>query len=232
MIHTRICELFGIEHPVVNAPMAGSATAELAAAVSGAGGLGLIGGTSPAGADWVRQQIRALRERTDRPFGVGFISSFPGLEALIEVALAERVPVIAHSFADPSPYIGAAHATGIKVLVQAQTLEQARTAARAGADAIAAQGTEAGGHTGYSGTLPLVPAVIDAVGEVPVIAAGGIADGRGLAAALMLGAEGAWIGTRFVASREWAGGDWAKERVVQAGTDDTVLTHAYDLATQ
>ena len=232
MIHTRICDLFGIEHPVVNAPMAGSATAELAAAVSGAGGLGLIGGTSPGGADWVRQQIRALRERTDRPFGVGFISSFPGLEVLIDVALAERVPVIAHSFADPSPYIGAAHAVGIKVLVQAQTLEQARTAARAGADAIAAQGTEAGGHTGYSGTLPLVPAVIDAVGDVPVIAAGGIADGRGLAAALMLGAEGAWIGTRFVASREWAGGDWAKERVVQAGLDDTVLTRAYDLATQ
>ncbi len=232
MIHTRICDLFAIEHPVINAPMAGSATAELAAAVSEAGGLGLIGGTSPGGGDWLRQQIRALRERTDRPFGVGFISSFPGLEALIEVALAERVPVIVHSFADPSPYIAAAHTAGIKVLVQAQTLEQARTAARAGADAIAAQGTEAGGHTGYSGTLPLVPAVIDAVGDVPVIAAGGIADGRGLAAVLMLGAEGAWIGTRFVASREWAGGDWAKERVVQAGTDDTVLTHAYDLATQ
>ena len=231
-LHTRICDLLGIEHPIVNAPMGGSATAELAAAVSEAGGLGLIGGTSSGGRDWLRTQIRQTRERTRRPFGVGFISSFPGLEDLIEVALEERVPVLAHSFADPTPYVGAAHEAGAKVLVQVQTVEQARTAARAGADAIAAQGTEAGGHTGYSGTLPIVPAVIDAVGDIPVIAAGGVADGRGLAAVLMLGAEGAWIGTRFVASREWAGGEWAKERVLAAGVDDTVLTHAYDLTLQ
>jgi nitronate monooxygenase len=232
VLHTRICDLLSIEHPIVSAPMAGSATAELAAAVSEAGGLGLIGGTSPGGPDWLRAQIRAVRERTSRPFGVGVISSFPHVEALVEVALAERVPVIAHSFADPAPYVAAAHAAGIIVLAQVQTVAQAMGAAQAGVDIIAAQGTEAGGHTGYSGTLPLVPAVIDAVGAVPVLAAGGIADGRGLAAALMLGAEGAWIGTRFVASQEWAGGDWAKERVVQAGTDDTVLTHAYDLATR
>jgi len=104
-------------------------------------------------------------------------------------------------------------------------------AARAGVDLIAAQGTEAGGHTGYSGTLPLVPAVMDAVGDIPVVAAGGIADGRGLAAVLLLGAEGAWIGTRFVASREGSIAAWVKERVVSARTDDTVLTRAYDLAT-
>jgi nitronate monooxygenase len=118
------------------------------------------------------------------------------------------------------------------VLVQVQTLEQARAAVRAGADVIAAQGTEAGGHTGYAGTLPFVPAVVDAVGDVPVVAAGGIADGRGLAAVLLLGAEGAWIGTRFVASRESGEADWAKGRIVAAGPDDTVLTHAYDLALQ
>ena len=147
-------------------------------------------------------------------------------------ALAEQVPVLALSFADPSPYVAAAHAAGAIVLAQVQTVAQAIQAARAGVNIIAAQGTEAGGHTGYSGTLPLVPAVVDVVGGIPVLAAGGIADGRGLAAVLMLGADGAWIGTRFVASREWAGGEWAKARVVEAGTDDTVLTHAYDLATR
>ncbi len=129
-LRTRICDLLGIEHPIINAPMGGSATAELAAAVSEAGGLGLIGGTSSGGPDWLRTQIRETRERTRRPFGVGFISSFPGLEELIDVALAERVPVLAHSFADPSPYIEAAHAVDARVLVQVQTLEQARTAAR------------------------------------------------------------------------------------------------------
>lgn len=231
MIHTRLCDLLGIRHPVLNAPMAGSAGAELAAAVSHAGGLGLIGGTTPGGAAWLRDEIHTVRRRTEKPFGVGFISAFPGLEELIEVAIAERVPVIAHSFADPTPYIGAAHAAGVRVLVQVQTVGQAVTAARAGADAIAAQGTEAGGHTGYVGTLPLVPAVIDAIGpSFPVIAAGGIADGRGIAAALMLGADGVWLGTRFAASVESQTPGWAKARVVAAGADDTVLTHAYDLA--
>ena len=116
------------------------------------------------------------------------------------------------------------------MLVQVQTLAQARVAAAVGADAITAQGSEAGGHTGYNGTLSFVPAVIDAVRPIPVIAAGGVADGRGLAAILMLGAEAAWIGTRFAASLEGAGPDWLKRRMVEADTDDTVLTHAYDLA--
>lgn len=232
MIHTPICDLLQIEHPVLNAPMAGSAAAELAAAVSQAGGLGMIGGTSSGGADWLRAQIRAVRERTDHPFGVGFITSFPGLEGLIAVALEERVPVLAHSFADPSPYVEAAHAANARVLVQVQTVDQARAAAAAGVDVIAAQGAEAGGHTGYNATLPLVPAVIDAVGGIPVLAAGGIADGRGLAAVLMLGADGAWIGTRFAATRESITDDWAKERIIRSQPDDTVLTHAYDLTLQ
>ena len=231
MLHTRVCDILRIEHPIISAPMSGgTAAADLAAAVSAAGGFGLIGANHQSGPDWLRGQIRAVRERTDRPFGVGFISSFPGLDQLVQIALEERVAAVSHSFADPSPYIEAAQAAGIKVQVQVQTVAQARTAARAGADIIAAQGTEAGGHTGYSGTLPLVPAVIDAVGDIPVVAAGGIADGRGVAAVLILGAEGAWIGTRFVASREAGGGDWIKERLIEAGTDDTVLTKAYDLA--
>ena len=229
MLHTRLCDLLEIEHPIISAPMAGTAGGELAAAVSAAGGFGLIGG-SGGGPEWLREQIRAVRERTDRPFGVGFISSFPGLDELVRVALEEQVTAVSHSFADPTPFVEDAHAAGVKVLAQVQTVGQAVVAAQAGVDLIAAQGTEAGGHTGYSGTLPLVPAVIDAVGDIPVVAAGGIADGRGLAAVLLLGAEGAWIGTRFVASREGSIASWVKERVVSARTDDTVLTRAYDLA--
>lgn len=229
MLHTRICDLFGIDHPIISAPMAGTATSALAAAVSEAGGLGLIGGTMGNNPDWLREQIKLVRERTQKPFGVGFISSFPGLEKLLQVAIDERVPVITHSFADPTPYIAAAHAAGIKVIAQVQKVSHAKIAALAGVDAIAAQGTEAGGHTGYSGTLPLVPAVIDAVGAIPVVAAGGIADGRGLAAVLMLGGEGGWLGSRFVASQEAIDPDWKKQRAVQASADDTVLTRVYDL---
>ena len=229
MLHTRICELLEIEHPIINSPMAGAATAELAAAVSGAGGFGLIGAGSNS-PDWLREQIREVRERTNRPFGVGFISSFPGLRELVQVALEERVTAVNHSFADPTPYVPAAHEAGVKVLVQVQKVSHARIVALAGVDAIAAQGSEAGGHTGYNGTLPMVPAVIDIAGDIPVIAAGGIADGRGLAAVLMLGAEGAFVGTRFVASHESSRQDWEKLRVIEAGADDTILTKAYDLA--
>jgi nitronate monooxygenase len=232
MLRTRLCDLLGIVHPIINAPMSGPAKAALAAAIAEAGGLGLIGGSS-GDPVWLREQIRAVRARTARPFGVGFISSFPGLEALVQTAIDERVAVITHSFADPTPFVGPAHAAGIVVLAQVQTVEQAVRAARAGVDAIAAQGMEAGGHTGTSAaTLPLVPAVVDAVGDVPVVAAGGIADGRGLAAALMLGAEGAWIGTRFAASTESDGSEWGKARIVDAGADDTVLTKVYDLVSQ
>lgn len=231
MLHTRLCDLFGIAHPILNAPMAGTAGAALAAAVSEAGGLGIIGG-SGGDAAWLRGQIRAVRERTDKPFGVGFISSRPGLEELTAVAIAERVPVITHSFADPTPFVAAVHDAGIIIVCQVQTVAQARVAAQAGVDAIAAQGTEAGGHTGYSGTMPLVPAVVDVAAGIPVIAAGGIADGRGMAAAFMLGAEGVWLGSRFVASQEAETGSWVKERVVAASTDDTVHTRAYDIVTQ
>jgi nitronate monooxygenase len=234
LLHTRVCDLLGVEHPILNAPMSSTAGVDLAVAVSAAGGFGLLGGTTGVSPDpdLLRQRIRAIRARTSRPFGVGFISSFPGLAELVQVALDERVAAICHSFADPTPWIAPAHAVGVKVLVQVQTLAQARIAAAAGANAIAAQGSEAGGHTGYNGTLSFVPAVIDAVRPIPVIAAGGVADGRGLAAVLMLGAEAAWIGSRFVATPEGAGPDWVKRRVVEATTDDTLLTHAYDLALQ
>lgn len=202
MIHTRLCDLLGIDHPILNAPMGGTATGALAAAVSNAGGFGMIGGTSGGGADWLRTQIRTARSKTDRPFGVGFISSFPNIDDLVQVALDEQVAAINHSFADPTPYIAAAKARGVRVFAQVQSLAQAQRAAQAGVDVILAQGTEAGGHTGVAGTLALLPAVVDVVGDILVVAAGGIADGRGLAAVLMLGAVGASLGTRFVASNE------------------------------
>ena len=228
MLSTPLCALLGIDHPVLNAPMSGTATAELAAAVSSAGRFGMLGGTSAGGPDWLRAQIRAVRAKTDRPFGVGFISSFPGVEDLVQVALDERVAAINHSFADPTPYVAPAHARGVRVFAQVQTVAQATRAARAGVDVIIAQGTEAGGHTGEAGTLALVPAVVDAVGGIPVVAAGGIADGRGLAAVLLLGAVGGWLGTRFVASHEWGGGAWEQQAVLAATADDTVRTSVYD----
>ncbi|MGD9891937.1 MAG: NAD(P)H-dependent flavin oxidoreductase [Dehalococcoidia bacterium] len=228
MLSTPLCTLLGIDHPVLNAPMSGTATADLAAAVSLAGGFGMLGGTSPGGPDWLRTQIRAVRARTDRPFGVGFISSFPGIDDLVQVALEERVAAINHSFADPTPSVAPAHARSVRVFAQVQTVAQATRAARAGVDVIIAQGTEAGGHTGQAGTLALVPAVVEAVGGTPVVAAGGIADGRGLAAVLLLGATGGWLGTRFVASAEWGGGAWEQQAVVAATADDTVRTSVYD----
>jgi len=230
MLRTRICELLGIEHPVISAPMAGTATATLAAAVSEAGGFGLIGAGLNPDPSWVRDQIQTARELTSRPFGVGFISSAPDLEEIVKAALDEKVAAVSHSFVDPTPFIQEAHASGVKVLAQVQTMADAKAAVDAGADIITAQGSEAGGHTGHLGTLSFVLAVLDIAGEIPVVAAGGIADGRGLAAALMMGADAAWIGPRFVASNEWAGAEWIKGRVVSADADDTILTKVFDLA--
>src|SRR4051794_11240510 len=229
MITTALCTLLGIKHPILNASMAGTATGRLAAAVSEAGGFGMIGGTNSAGASWLREQIGIARSLTARPFGVGFISAFPDTEELAQVARDEGVAAINHSFADPTPFVGPTHAAGIKIFVQVQTLAQAIRAAKAGVDVIIAQGGEAGGHAGSLGTFALLPAVVDAVAPIPVVAAGGIADGRGLAAALLLGAQGAWMGTRFVTSHEWGGASWEQAAVVAATSDDTVQTRLYDL---
>ena len=230
MLQTRLCDLFAIDHPVLNAPMGGGdAPAELAAAVSEAGGLGLIGGTTIGGSEWLVTQIRRARELTDRPFGVGFISHLPGTAKLMATALDEGVRIVAHSFADPAPFVDAAHEVGAIVVCQVRTVDAARRAAAAGVDVVTAQGTEAGGHTGRVSTLPLVPAVVDAVAPLPVVAAGGIADGRGIAAALMLGAEGVWIGTRFLGTHECGVSDAYKDRVIAATADDTSLTDVFDI---
>lgn len=231
MVHTRLCDLLGVETPIMNAPMGGGpAGGELAAAVSAAGGLGLIGAMSPGGVPWLRDQIRLVRERTDRPFGVGFISHWlPDMGELYEVALAERVPVVVHSFTDPAPYMSAARQAGAKVICQVRSVEAALEAVRAGVDVVVAQGTEAGGHTGSVSTLPLVPQVVDAISPIPVVAAGGIADGRGLAAMLMLGAEGVWLGTAFLASPECGYSPNKKRRVLEMASADTVLTKVFDI---
>jgi nitronate monooxygenase len=230
-LRTRLTARLGIEHPILNAPMGGGdAPATLAAAVSEAGGLGLIGGTTLEGAPWLVDQIRRARALTDRPFGVGFISHVPGADELMAVALDEGVRIVAHSFADPAPFVPAAHQAGAEVLCQVRSVEEARQAAAAGVDVVAVQGTEAGGHTGRVSTLPLVPAVVDAVAPLPVVAAGGIGDGRGVAAALVLGADGVWIGTRFVATPEAGTPRALKDRIVGATADDTVLTDVFDIA--
>jgi nitronate monooxygenase len=228
VLNTRVCGLFGIEHPVLNAPMGGGdAPAELAAAVANAGGLGLIGGTTIGGVDWLVDQIRRARDLTDRPFGVGVISHLPGAAELMAAALDEGVRIIAHSFADPTPFVGAAHDAGAKVVCQVRSVTEARRAADAGVDAITAQGTEAGGHTGRIATFALVPQVIDAVSPRPVVAAGGIADGRGLAAALALGAIGVWCGTAFLVANEANQPETQKQRVLAAGDEDTKVTRLY-----
>jgi nitronate monooxygenase len=228
-VRTRLCDLLAIEHPILNAPMGMVAGAPLAAAVSGSGGLGLIGGAfrDP---DGLRAEIRAARALSERRVGVGFISHLEETHELARAALDEGITVVAHSFADPTPFVAPAHDQGALVLCQVRTVGEAERAAVAGVDVIVAQGTEAGGHTGRVSTLPLVPAVVDAVAPLPVVAAGGIGDARGIAAALVLGADGVWLGTRFEATPEAAVGGSFRERLVAASTDDTVLTETFDLA--
>ena len=224
MLRTRLCDLLGIDVPIVCAPMGPSITGpELAAAVSNAGGLGVISfGADPP--DLLRQQIRRLRDLTDKPFGVNFILHFP-VEAQVAVCLEERVPVLSFFWGDPTPYVDRAHAAGAKVVDQVGSVEAAQRSARAGVDAIIAQGVEAGGHiAGTVTTLALVPRVVDAVAPTPVIAAGGIVDARGLVAALALGAEGVVLGTRLLATPEAAAHPIYKQKVLEATEEETVRT--------
>jgi NAD(P)H-dependent flavin oxidoreductase YrpB (nitropropane dioxygenase family) len=286
-LHTAICDLLGIEFPVLLAgmgPTAGrgglgaAATAPLAAAVSEAGGLGVLGGagSSP---DQLRDQIRKVREHTRKPFGVDLLlpsnavrlppsgngnsatdwrSQVPQqywdalnelkrqlripdppadrqeprptnwtVQDQIQVVFDERVPVFASGLGNPAPYVERCHQLGIKVIALVGNVKNARRVADGGADIVVAQGHEAGGHTGRIGTLALVPQVVDAVAPVPVVAAGGIGDGRGLAAALALGAFGVWCGTAFLATFEANIADWQKRRIVEATEEDTRVTRLY-----
>ncbi len=223
MLHTRLCDLLGIEVPIICAPMGFVTGPELAAAVSNASGLGIMafsGNPPPV----LRQQIHRLRDMTDKPFGVNLLLHYP-VEEHVAVCIEERVPVLSFFWGDPSPYVERAHAAGIKVFDQVGSVAAAQRSAQAGVDVIIAQGVEAGGHiAGQVTTMALVPRVVDAVTPTPVIAAGGIADALGFVAALSLGAEGVALGTRFLATPEATAHPIYKEKVLKANEEDTVRT--------
>jgi nitronate monooxygenase len=225
-LRTPLCDLLGIEVPIVQAPVSG--VSALAAAVSNAGGLGVLQ-LSWLDLDQARAVIRETKRLTDQPFGVNLVLEWSQHERL-EVALDEGVPVVSLFWGDPAPYLDAIGERGARSMITAGSAAEARRAVALGADAIVAQGWEAGGHVwGGVSTLALVPAVVDAVSPIPVIAAGGIADGRGLAAVLALGAAGAWVGTRFVASEEAGLHPLYKQLVCQASETDTVHSSLFDV---
>ncbi len=222
MIKTRLCELLGIEYPIFQGGMAWVADAHLAAAVSNAGGLGIIAAMS-LDADYLRGQITLCRQLTDKPFGVNIMLMSPHVPQVAQVVVEEKVPVVTTGAGWPGPYMKAWLEAGIKVVPVIPSVAIAKRVVREGACAVVAEGCEAGGHIGDLTTMTLVPQIVDAV-EVPVIAAGGIADGRGLAAALMLGAEGIQCGTRFLAATECTIPECYKDRVIQARDIDTIVT--------
>jgi NAD(P)H-dependent flavin oxidoreductase YrpB (nitropropane dioxygenase family) len=277
-LHTRICELFGIEVPIVLAGMGGASTPALAAAVSNAGGLGILGAAACT-PDELRRWIRQTRELTDKPFGVdtllpasvqrasydkgqgptpqerlpelmAFAREFmekEGLEAppaaspgagrlgaftkdffgaQMEVVVEERVPVYASGLGDPGPWMERMRANGTKVMAVVGAVRHARKVAASGVDVIVAQGHDAGGHNSPVGTMALIPQVVDAVAPIPVLGAGGISDGRGVAAALMLGAEGAWVGSAFLATPEAGIFEFQKKAIVAANEEGTVVSRA------
>ena len=226
-IRTSICDLFGIEHPVLLAPMAGVSGGALAAAVSEAGGLGLIGG-GYGDADWLTREFDAAGAAR---VGVGFITwSLAHQPELLDLALDHDPAALMLSFGNFKPFLHRIRDAQTKLIVQVQTLDQAREAVDAGADVIVAQGTEAGGHGGARATLPFVPAVVDIAQDTPIVAAGGIADGRGLAAALALGASGVLCGTAFFASDESLANKNAKQAAVRASGDNTERSSVFDMA--
>lgn len=295
-LRTTLCDILGIEYPVVLAGMGGVSRHRLVAAVSEAGGLGVIGAATM-GPDELCDEIRKVRELTDKPFGVDILlpavgsmpqtpgaamggpvdeaeresipsnwrdmlpkpqrefaaelrrkfdlpdvePDFPTLSgrreravfgpgftrSQIDVILEEKVPVFASGLGNPAPYVEEFHAAGVKVIALVGNVKNARRVAEGGTDVVVAQGAEAGGHTGRIGTMPLVPQVVDAVAPTPVLAAGGIGDGRGLAAALCLGAVGVWVGTAFLVSKEAAWDEVLKQRILDASEEDTRVTRIY-----
>ncbi|WP_085340323.1 NAD(P)H-dependent flavin oxidoreductase [Aquidulcibacter paucihalophilus] len=225
-LRTPICDLLGIEHPIMLAGMGGVSYAEVCAAVSEAGGYGCLGmaGRTPAE---IRDEMRKVRALTDRPFGVDLLAAVPGsLEASVDIIIAEGATAFIAGLGVPSAIIEKLHASGLKAMVVGGAVSHAEKAQAAGCDAVICQGSEGGGHTGLVGTLPLVAQAVERV-TIPVVAAGGLYDGRGLAAALALGAQAVWMGTRFIASKEAHAGQMYKEAVVAAKDTDTVRTRSY-----
>lgn len=232
MIRTRFTQMFGLQYPIMSAPMAMHSGGQLAAAVTRAGALGSFGGIHRTkGPDWLQTEIEYIRSQTEGPFGVGFITGFiPMLKPLFDAAIEAKPPVLALSFGRPSSYIEQAKAAGSKVVCQVQSFESAREAAAAGADILVAQGNEAGGHTGTMNLLPLLARIVDAFPDIPVLAAGGISSGRALAGVLAAGADGAWVGTALLATPECIEvSDDHKRLIIESDGEDTVFTRAYDI---
>ena len=229
MLTTPLCRQLGITYPIFSVGMGALAGPELAAAVSNAGACGVLGRVAGAPASHLRQQIQRLRTLTDKPFGVNIILARLQ-EGWIDICFEEQVPLLVFFWGDPSPYIREAHRRGIKVLLQVGSVAEARAAAEAGVDAIIAQGKEAGGHVkSLTALSTLVPEVVEAVHPIPVLAAGGIGNGRGLVAALSLGAQAVSLGTRFLCSDEALATPAYKERVVQSTAEDTVYTTLFNV---
>jgi nitronate monooxygenase len=225
---TTFTELFGVSHPIALAPMASASGGELAAAVSNGGGLGLVGG-GRGDPRWLERELRIVTERTEKPWGVGFLSWSASREA-VEQALEYRPHAVLVSFGDPRPLAEPVLERGVRLIVQVTDLDEANQAVALGADVVVAQGTEGGGHGGGRSTLSFVPVVVDLAAPRPVLAAGGIADGRGLAAALVLGAAGALLGTRFEATPEALVTAEIVNAILAAKGDDTERSRLLDIA--
>jgi enoyl-[acyl-carrier protein] reductase II len=228
MFKTELTEILGIEYPIIQAGMGGVALGQLAAAVSNAGGLGVVAGAM-LDKDQFREELRECKRLTSKPFGADLLlaEGMPGTEELMEVVFEEKVPVFVSGLGSPGPWLDRMHEAGMKVVALVGNVRHAHRCANDGVDIIVAQGHEAGGHTGRVAALALVPQVVDAVKPIPVVAAGGISDGRGVVAALALGACGVLLGTRFIATYEANAHLNYKQKLVDMGDDDTVITKAY-----
>ncbi|MFZ5634903.1 MAG: enoyl-[acyl-carrier-protein] reductase FabK [Bacillota bacterium] len=222
IIHTALCDILGIEYPILQGGMAWVSTAELAAAVSEAGGLGIIG-SGQAPAQWVRDQVRRAKELTGKPFGVNVMLLSPFVDEVMEVIRQERVAVVTTGAGNPGKYVPSLQEAGIRVIPVVASVALAKRLVRSGVDALIAEGMESGGHVGELTTMALVPQIVDAV-DVPVIAAGGIFDGRGFVAALALGAVGVQMGTRFMCAQECTIHQNVKEMVIKSRDRNTVVT--------
>ena len=227
-LRTRLTEALDIEHPVMLAGMGGVSYHRLTSAVSAAGGFGCLG-ASVMNNDQMMEEIRNVRSATPKPFGVDLLTAMPGdMLKSVELLIEGGASVFVAGLGVPADAVELCHQHGVLVANMCGKVVHARKAVDAGCDLVIAQGTEGGGHTGTVATMPLVPLIVDAVGDqVPVVAAGGIFDGRGLAAALSLGADGVWLGTRFIASPEAQGVQGFKDALVRSGEDGTVISRAY-----
>jgi enoyl-[acyl-carrier protein] reductase II len=219
---SALCKLLNIKYPIIQGGMAWLGTAELVSAVSNAGGMGIIG-SGDAPTDWLREQIKSTREKTDKPFGVNILLMSPFLKENLKMILEERVDIVTFGGGNPGIHIPVLKEAGVKVMPVVSSVALARRLERLGVDAIIAEGMESGGHVGDTTTMALVPQVVNSV-KVPVIAAGGIADGHGLVAALALGAQGVQMGTRFICSKECIAHPRFKEQIVLAQDRATVVT--------